>query len=418
MNLSHFYFIIVNCNSLNLASMKPLVPLFITFLAFFTSCGSSSTSSTNYQDPHSGAHSKMHNEFYQEEIQKELNKQVNTFVGVYEGTLPCADCEGIKIQLELFQDMTYAAEVSYKGKSDTIEKSVGSFALKVDSIIELDKGIGGLTFFRKEATDLIVLDQNAKEIISGMNDAYILKGFKKKVKTYESDDPKAIFLKKKWDEGIAFYALGNEPSWSLDLSQADSLTFKAPNGKKYSFPVTESLAIIDPNIIDYRLYTDEAEILVQMVQKPCNDSMSGNSFSYQVNITFKLASDKDGQVFQGCGDFVPNYNLNGKWKIIKAGDILIDKNSFPNQEPYIILDLYRGTVSGNDGCNSFFGQIAYQTDQISFGPTAGTLMACTNMELSSTLMGLISEKTMTFNLANDLTLNSDNEKIMVLRRYD
>ena len=45
----------------------------------------------------------MHNELLQEEIDKELNKQVGHFIGQYEGILPCADCDGIVIQLELFQ---------------------------------------------------------------------------------------------------------------------------------------------------------------------------------------------------------------------------------------------------------------------------------------------------------------------------
>ena len=174
--------------------MKSLALSFILFSMFFISCGSSSNSTT-YQDPHSRAHSQMHNELLQEEIDKELNKQVGHFIGQYEGILPCADCDGIVIQLELFQNFTYQATVKQGNKLDSIEEINGSFALQSDGIVALDKTVSGTTFFQKNEADLTVLDQNAKEIISGMNDAYVLKRFEKKVKPFEDYEELLLFAK-------------------------------------------------------------------------------------------------------------------------------------------------------------------------------------------------------------------------------
>jgi len=385
---------------------------------FLASCGSSSDSTT-YQDPHAREHRKMHNEFYQEEIQKEMNKQIDSFVGDYQGTIPCADCDGIEIQLELNQDMTFTGSVNYLGKSDEKENIEGTFSLKEGGIVALDKALGGMVYFQKKDVDLIILDQNAKEIISVMNEAYILKhSGVKKVVAFESDDPEVQFLKKKWDEGIVFYANGHAASWTLDMKQSDSLIFKAPDGVTYEFPLTKALPSIDPNITEYRTYSDKAEIMLQLVQKQCEDTLHDNKLSYQVKLTFKQVDKKESEIFQGCGAFIPDYNLSGKWKIIEVDGIPIDENSFPNQKPYLVLDPFNGTVSGNDGCNGFFGQITTKTDQISFGPTGGTLMACENMDLSSKLMGLISEKTMTYQVTNELSFNAGNKKVMVLRRND
>jgi len=398
--------------------MRAIVLSSIIFSMFISSCGSTSSSST-YQDPHSRAHSKMHNELYQEEIEKEFNKQINNFIGQYEGTLPCTDCDGIKIQLELFQDFTFQATVKQVERPDASEKLNGNFTLRANGIVELDKAIAGTAFFQKNNADLTVLDQNAKEIISVGNDAYVLKPIEKiKVKPFESKHPKAGFLKKKWDQGIVFYAIGNEPSWSLDIKQTDSLIFKDPNGIEHKFPYTKSLPSIDPKIVDYRSSTKEKEIVIQMAQKPCNDGMSDDSFSYEVNISIKGSKEKESTNYHGCGDYVPNYNLNGNWGIIEAEGLQIDQNSFSNKEASLSLDMFNRKVSGNDGCNNFHGQVNFKINQISFGPTAGTLMACPNMELSSKILGSISGRSLNYTIENDLILYEGDKKIMILRRKD
>ncbi len=154
--------------------MRAVVLSSIVLSMLFISCGSSSSSAT-YQDPHSRAHSQMHNELYQKEIEKELQKQIQDFVGAYQGTIPCADCNGIEIQLVLVEDFTFTSFANYLGKSDKNETIEGTFSLKADGIIALDRAIGGMIFFQKKESELIILDKNAKEIISLMNEAYVLK---------------------------------------------------------------------------------------------------------------------------------------------------------------------------------------------------------------------------------------------------
>ena len=50
-----------------------------------------------------------------------------TWEGIYTGSLPCADCQGIKTMLKLNKDLTYEIESKYLGKSDEIHKSAGTF---------------------------------------------------------------------------------------------------------------------------------------------------------------------------------------------------------------------------------------------------------------------------------------------------
>ena len=196
------------------------------------------------------------------------------------------------------------------------------------------------------------------------------------------------------------------------------MIFKDPNGIEHKFPYTKSLPSIDPKIVDYRSSTKEKEIVIQMAQKPCNDGMSDDSFSYEVNISIKGSKEKESTNYHGCGDYVPNYNLNGNWGIIEAEGLQIDQNSFSNKEASLSLDMFNRKVSGNDGCNNFHGQVNFKINQISFGPTAGTLMACPNMELSSKILGSISGRSLNYTIENDLILYEGDKKIMILRRKD
>lgn len=41
------------------------------------------------------------------------------FTGIYEGTMPCADCEGIKTELHINSDDTYELNTEYLGKKDS-----------------------------------------------------------------------------------------------------------------------------------------------------------------------------------------------------------------------------------------------------------------------------------------------------------
>lgn len=97
--------------------------------------------------------------------------------GAYKGILPCADCEGIKTELELNSDKTYEIKETYLGKGDGKPfESKGSFQFdsKNLSIIELDKAGDSRKYFVAEGY-LKALDMDGKEITGDLADKYQLK---------------------------------------------------------------------------------------------------------------------------------------------------------------------------------------------------------------------------------------------------
>jgi hypothetical protein len=97
--------------------------------------------------------------------------------GTYKGVLPCADCEGIKTELELNSDKTYEIKETYLGKGDGKQfESKGSFQFdsKNSSIIELDKAGDSRKYFVAEGY-LKALDLEGNEITGDLADKYQLK---------------------------------------------------------------------------------------------------------------------------------------------------------------------------------------------------------------------------------------------------
>lgn len=116
----------------------------------------------------------------------EETKQVKTVIlGEFQGTIPCADCQGIQMHLTLYQDPETTAATkfilnqTYLGKSDTAITDDGNWdylrgnAQDPDATIyglNLDKPEAERMYFLKDGDDkLTMLDRNMNEINSKLN---------------------------------------------------------------------------------------------------------------------------------------------------------------------------------------------------------------------------------------------------------
>ena len=159
--------------------MKLLIPFVILLSLLIFSCGSSNSTASSYQNPHAQAHQQMHNELIIEETQNEISKRIESLTGTYKGSIPCADCEELAVELSLFEDMTYTSKKLYKGKSETTINSSGSFALDGNGIITLKGNTDDIRYFQKHGYDLKVLDKEQNEIIGSLAHMYILRPINK-----------------------------------------------------------------------------------------------------------------------------------------------------------------------------------------------------------------------------------------------
>lgn len=159
-----------------------------------------------------------------------------------------------------------------------------------------------------------------------------------------------------WADLLPFTARGNEPFWSLTVTPEGSnyndmegSTLDAP----FTDPVTEG---------DSLLFTTAAGPL-RLTQTLCRDSMSGMVYPYSVTLT------RDGTDLPGCaGD--PARLLAGDWVVTS-----LDGSALPKGAD-VTLTFDAGRIAGLAACNRYSGNYTLTGEGLSFGPMAGTRMAC------------------------------------------
>lgn len=97
--------------------------------------------------------------------------------GVYKGVLPCADCEGIEIEVTLNEDDTYVVKRLYLGKDDNYFEETGALEWSEDggSIVLTEKVKGSPTLFKVGENYLLHLNQKGEVIEGEMAERYVLR---------------------------------------------------------------------------------------------------------------------------------------------------------------------------------------------------------------------------------------------------
>lgn len=94
--------------------------------------------------------------------------------GVYTGTIPCADCEGIRTMINLSKNMTYVMETKYQGKSEEIFKSKGTFSWDKSGSYLVMNGDSRKPSYKVGENMLSVLDTEGKLITGNLANNYTL----------------------------------------------------------------------------------------------------------------------------------------------------------------------------------------------------------------------------------------------------
>jgi uncharacterized lipoprotein NlpE involved in copper resistance len=87
------------------------------------------------------------------------------WAGVYEGTLPCADCEGIETTIILNQDKSFTITEEYLKEPNLVIESKGTFGWdKAGQIITLEAEDDLKRNYKVVENAIIHLDSNGREI--------------------------------------------------------------------------------------------------------------------------------------------------------------------------------------------------------------------------------------------------------------
>ncbi|MDR0646383.1 MAG: copper resistance protein NlpE N-terminal domain-containing protein [Elusimicrobiota bacterium] len=127
--------------------MQKYVFFILSFFVIFTACGKP-----------------------QEGVVKDLSQETaSKYVGTFSGILPCADCEGIDMELSINPDKTFSLIELYLTKESDLFLTEGSWKLsdKADYIILTPSGSDADredVFYTLKGVDLVKLDIYARPI--------------------------------------------------------------------------------------------------------------------------------------------------------------------------------------------------------------------------------------------------------------
>lgn len=97
-----------------------------------------------------------------------------------------------------------------------------------------------------------------------------------------------------WLRGVDFRAVGNEPGWTLEMSDTRGIQLHWNGGKR---ELRDTLPAVsrDDELFSYRGGTADQPLLVDIMARPCRDSMKGDTHSHAVRVR------TGGQTLLGCG---------------------------------------------------------------------------------------------------------------------
>jgi heat shock protein HslJ len=155
--------------------------------------------------------------------------------GIYHGILPCADCEGIKTQLVLNENLTYRQKTSYLGKEENIFETKGTFTWdKSGSKITLENIENQV--YQVGENKLFHLDKSGNRITGDLANNYIMEKEKSEItdkywklvelngKTVKTNKEAFIKLLPK-DNRFTGNSSCNAMNGSLELSNSNGITF-------------------------------------------------------------------------------------------------------------------------------------------------------------------------------------------------
>ena len=93
---------------------------------------------------------------------------LDSIAGTYEGTLPAADCPGIKTVLTLNADSTYQYSADYLERKDGHDEASGIFKVLANNVVEITRPSV------KDANSLIMTDSLGNEPEGAMAKHYVL----------------------------------------------------------------------------------------------------------------------------------------------------------------------------------------------------------------------------------------------------
>lgn len=198
-------------------------------------------------------------------------------------------------------------------------------------------------------------------------------------------------LQQKQLAGIDFYAKGSTPSsWTLEIDFDKIIRFQSLDGTDYKSTAVSPVENSSGNSSTYTTKAGKGDMMITLFKENCTNTLSGETFTQKVTI------DVDGKKYEGCGQYLFDAALDGKWILQTVGIANVQAADFAKGIPELSFDLSGGKLSGHDGCNQVQGSLTVMGNRIKFSAIAGTKMACPGNKKDNEFITKISNQLATY----------------------
>lgn len=198
-------------------------------------------------------------------------------------------------------------------------------------------------------------------------------------------------LQQKQLNGVDFFARGNTPaSWTLEMDFGNLIRFKSLDGTEVNSTAVQPIELPAERASSYTSKATNGDINILLYQEACTDVLSGEKYNKKVVVTV------NGKRYEGCGQYLYDATLNGKWILEKINNKPLAAADFAKGLPQLELNMQAGKLTGHDGCNTVMGGFEVLGSKIKFQPLASTKMACPGNKTENEFTQLLSNHTVDY----------------------
>jgi heat shock protein HslJ len=170
---------------------------------------------------------------------------------------------------------------------------------------------------------------------------------------------------------------GNEPSWSVDLTEPGVARFATPDQEAVTYRGQATRHAFLPETLWRGSPAAGRDLVVWLQDSTCTDNMSGTKLPVTARV-----STPDGRFLSGCcrvpaqavGGSAPARLEGAAWRLKELTGV--QSAALAKLDRPVALRFESGRLSGFAGCNNFSGSYTLAGDQLKIGPVASTQMAC------------------------------------------
>lgn len=171
-----------------------------------------------------------------------------------------------------------------------------------------------------------------------------------------------------------FKGHGYNPSWKLAIYE-DNIAFESAISGFESIVLPHVEPERDQGKKVYVGSVDNMKFRIEIAHENCSIESSNESFMYSLSVIFDLNETADPQLFTGCGRYVTDMRLEGKWVLTAIRDSVIVQDDSTN------LTMLELAPDGNSffgfaGCNKIQGRLFSERTLLRFTDVTSTRMTC------------------------------------------